>query len=41
MTEYGTNKETIVTTSTDNNTDRVFLLRQVTKKKNKADPTHF
>ncbi|MBK9151434.1 MAG: hypothetical protein IPM26_10725 [Saprospiraceae bacterium] len=41
MTEYGTNIETILTTSTDNLADRVLLLGQVTEKKEKAHPSHF
>ncbi|EIM73188.1 hypothetical protein A3SI_18352 [Nitritalea halalkaliphila LW7] len=41
MTEYGTNIETILTTSTDNFADRVLLFGQVTEKKEKAHPSHF
>lgn len=41
MTEYGTNIETILTTSTDNFADRVLLLGQVTEKKEKAHASHF
>ena len=41
MTEYGTNIETILTTSTDNLADRVLLLGQVTEKKEKALHSHF
>ena len=41
MTEYGTNIETILTTSTDNFADRVLLYGQSTEKKEKADPSHF
>lgn len=41
MTEYGTNIETILTTSTDNFAVRVLIFGQVTEKKEKADPSHF
>jgi hypothetical protein len=41
MTEYGTNIETILFTSTDNFADRVLLYGQLTEKKEKAYPSHF
>jgi hypothetical protein len=41
MTEYGTNIETILSTSTDNFADRVLLYGQLTEKKEKAYPSHF
>jgi len=41
MTENGLDIQTISTKRTDLQTDRVLLLRQVTEKKEKANPTHF
>ncbi|SEJ56471.1 hypothetical protein SAMN05192553_105116 [Cyclobacterium xiamenense] len=41
MTKNGLNIQTISTKQTDFQTDRVFLLGQVTEKKEKANPSHF
>lgn len=41
MTEYGTNIETILTTSTDNFADRVLIFGRVTENEEKAHPSHF
>jgi hypothetical protein len=41
MTKNGLDIQTISTKRTDFQTDRVFLLRQVTEKKEKALPSHF
>jgi hypothetical protein len=41
MTENGLDIQTISTKRTDLQTERVLLLRQVTEKKEKADPSHF
>ena len=41
MTKNGLNIQTISTKQTDFQTDRVFLLGQVTEKKEKAIPSHF
>ena len=41
MTEIGIDIQTISTKQTDFQTDRVFLLGQLTEKKEKANPSHF
>lgn len=41
MTKNGLDIQTISTKQTDFQTDRVFLLGQVTEKKEKANPSHF
>lgn len=41
MTKNGLDIQTISTKQTDIQTDRVFLLGQVTEKKEKANPSHF
>ena len=41
MTENGFDIQPISNKRTDLQTDRVLLLRQVTQKKEKADPSHF
>ena len=41
MTKNGLDIQTISTKRTALQTDRVLLLRQVTEKKEKADPSHF
>jgi hypothetical protein len=41
MTKNGLDIQTISTKRTDFQSDRVFLLRQVTEKKEKAHPSHF
>lgn len=41
MTKNGLNIQTISTKRTDIQADRVLLLRQVTEKEEKANPSHF
>ena len=41
MTSNGLDIQTISTKQTEFQTDRVLLLRQVTEKKEKANPSHF
>ena len=41
MTKNGHNIQTILTKRTDFQTDRVLLLRQMTEKIEKANPSHF
>jgi hypothetical protein len=41
MTKNGLDIQTISTKRTDKQADRVLLFRQLTEKKEKADPSHF